>query len=104
MITLDSLGVTWLMIETKTGAFLCVIAVTCIDMLKSSSATWPWLSPNGAFGLEQLGIDQAFDDDLGIGRHFEIDGDALRHADRLAREPAGDAHLVEIDRRASAAR
>ena len=37
--TLDSLGVTWLMIETNTGARLWVIAVTCIDMLKSSSAT-----------------------------------------------------------------
>ena len=48
--TLDSLGVTWLMIETKTGARLCVIAVTCIDMLKSSSATWPWLSPKGPSG------------------------------------------------------
>ena len=37
--TLDSLGVTWLMMETKTGERLCVIAVTRIDMLKSSSAT-----------------------------------------------------------------
>ncbi len=36
--TLDSLGVTWLMIETNTGFVLWVIAVTCIDMLKSSSA------------------------------------------------------------------
>ena len=49
-ITLDSLGVTWLMIETNTGLRLCVIAVTRIDMLKSSSATWPWLSPNGPSG------------------------------------------------------
>ena len=37
--TLDSLGVTWLMIDTNTGDCLCVIAVTRMDMLKSSSAT-----------------------------------------------------------------
>ena len=55
MITLDSLGVTWLMIDTKTGARLWVIAVTCIDMLKSSSATWPWLSPNGPSGSRSSG-------------------------------------------------
>src|SRR5262249_44550528 len=48
--TLDSLGVTWLMMDTNTGERLWVIAVTCIDMLKSSSATWPWLSPNGPSG------------------------------------------------------
>ena len=34
-------GVTWLMMEANTGARLCVIALTRIDMLKSSSATWP---------------------------------------------------------------
>ena len=33
LITLDSLGVTWLMIEANTGARWCVIAVTCIGML-----------------------------------------------------------------------
>ena len=38
-ITLDSLGVTWLIIDTNTGLCLWVIAVTRIDMLKSSSAT-----------------------------------------------------------------
>ena len=37
--TLNSLGVTWLMIWVNTGFFLCVIAVTCIGMLKASSAT-----------------------------------------------------------------
>ena len=55
MITLDSLGVTWLMIEQNTGARRWVIAVTCIDMLKSSSATWPWLSPNGPSGSSSSG-------------------------------------------------
>ena len=37
--TLDSLGVTWLMIEQNTGFFLRVMAVTRIGMLKASSAT-----------------------------------------------------------------
>ena len=46
----DSLGVTWLTIDTSTGLRLRVIAVTRIDMLKSSSATWPWLSPKGPSG------------------------------------------------------
>ncbi len=39
LIRLDSLGDTWLMMETNTGLLRWVIAVTCIDMLKSSSAT-----------------------------------------------------------------
>ncbi len=56
------------------------------------------------FRLEQFGIDQALDHDLGVGRHVEIDADAFRHADRRAGEPARDRHLVEIDRRASSAR
>ena len=25
------------------------------------------------FGLEQFGIDEAFDDDFGVGRDFEVD-------------------------------
>ena len=49
------------------------------------------------FGLELLGIDQALDHDLGVGRHVEVDGDALDHRHRPAGEPAGDAELVEID-------
>ena len=73
MTTLDSLGVTSLMIDANTGLRLRVIAVTCIDMLNSSSAMWPWLSPNGASGSSRFGIDQAFDHELGVGRHVEID-------------------------------
>ena len=53
------------------------------------------------FGLEQIGVDQPLDDDLGIGRNVEIDGDGLRHPDRRPCEPARDRHLVEIDRQAS---
>ena len=48
-------------------------------------------------GLELLAIDQALDDDLGVGRHVEVDGLGLDDADRLAGEAAGDAELVEID-------
>ena len=50
-----------------------------------------------AFRLQQFGIDQAFDHDLGVRRHVEIDADAFRHADRRAGEPAGHRHLVEVD-------
>ena len=52
-----------------------------------------------AFRLEQLGIDQPLDHDLGIGRHRKIDRDALRDADRRAGERAGDRHLVLVDRK-----
>ncbi len=48
-------------------------------------------------GLEYLGIDQALDDDFGVGRHVEIDGLGFDHADRLAGETAGDRKLIEID-------
>ena len=51
-----------------------------------------------SLGLQQFGIDQAFDHDLGVGRHVEIDGHALDGADRRAGEPAGHRHLVQIDR------
>ena len=39
LITLDSDGVTWLMMALNTGLRRCVIAVTVIGMLKASSAT-----------------------------------------------------------------
>jgi len=48
-------------------------------------------------GLELLAIDQALDDDLGVGRHKKIDGLPLDDADRLAGEAPRDAELVEID-------
>ncbi len=97
-ITLDSLGVTWLMMETNTGFLRWVIAVTCIDMLKSSSATWPWLSPNGPSGSSSSGVDQALDDDLGVGGHVQVDARRLDDADGRAGQTAGDRHLVLIDR------
>ena len=50
------------------------------------------------FRLEQLGIDQPFDDDFRIGGHLKIDGLAADDADRLANEPAGNAEFVLIDR------
>ena len=49
------------------------------------------------FRLQQFRIDQSLDDDLGIGRHVEIDGDAFHRADRLAGERARHAHLVHVD-------
>ncbi len=49
-------------------------------------------------GLQHAGVDQAFDHDLGIRRHVEIDGAAANHADRRAGRAAGHRHLVHVDR------
>ena len=49
-----------------------------------------------AFRLEPLGVDIAFDDDLGFRRHDQIDGLGLADADRGADQPAGDRELVEM--------
>ncbi len=46
--------------------------------------------------LQHLRIDQALDDDLGLGRHQEIDGLRPHHVDGAAGERAGDGELVEI--------
>ncbi len=54
-------------------------------------------------GLEQIGIDQSLDHDLGVGRHHEIDGHRPGDRDRHAGKPAGHRHLVEIDRQLHAA-
>ena len=45
-------------------------------------------------GLHELGVEVPFDDDLGLGRHLQVHGLALGHADGLAHEAAGDGHLV----------
>ena len=49
-------------------------------------------------GLEEFGVDQSFNDDLGFGRDQEIDGLAAHHIDRRPGEPAGDRQLIEIFR------
>ena len=102
--TLDSLGVTWLMIETNTGLLLVGDRRHLHRHVEVFERDVAVAFAERTFRLEQFGIDQALDDDLGVGRHLEIDGDALHDADRLAGERAGDAHLVEVDRRASAGR
>ena len=55
-------------------------------------------------GLEIFGVDEALDDDLGLGRHQEIDGLRLHDVDRRADQRAGDVQLVERSRAASAPR
>src|SRR5215472_13593865 len=50
-----------------------------------------------SFRLEQLRIDQAFDHELGIGWHIEIDGDGFGGPDWRAGKRAGYRHLVAID-------
>ena len=48
------------------------------------------------FRLQQLGVDQALDHDLGFRRHQEIDGLAAHDVDRAAGDGARDRKLVEI--------
>ena len=57
-----------------------------------------------SFRLEQFRIDQPLDDELGVGRHVEIDGGGLDDADRRAGKPAGHRHLVADRSAAFAAR
>ena len=76
----------------------CVIAVTRIGMLYSSSATWPCDSPNGASGSTVFGVDQPLDHDLRFGGDQQIDGLRPHDVDRRAGEAAGDGELVDADR------
>ena len=48
-------------------------------------------------GLDIFGVDQALDDELGLGRHQKIDGAGAHHVDGRAGEPARDGELVEVD-------
>src|SRR6476660_3446002 len=50
-----------------------------------------------AFRLEKIRIDNAFDDDLGISRHDQVDRLAMHGPDSLADETAGNVHLVHVD-------
>ena len=51
-----------------------------------------------AFRFEQFAIDQAFDDDFGVGGHVQVDARRLDDADGRAGKPTGDRHLVLVDR------
>ncbi len=54
---------------SENRACLCVIAVTSMDMLKSSSATAIAFAKR-SFGFEHVRVYETFDDDLGVGRYF----------------------------------
>src|SRR3712207_8218608 len=47
--------------------------------------------------FRSLGVDQALDDDLGIGRDLEIDRFGTRDAHGLAGQSSGHRHLVLVD-------
>ena len=53
----------------------------------------------GAFGAEFVEIDVAFEDDLGVGGNFQIDGLALHQFDRLLAQESGDDEFFDIGRR-----
>ena len=52
----------------------------------------------GSLGLHEVGVDEPFDDDLGVGRHFDVHGLAAHQLDGLPPQAAGDAHLVHARR------
>ena len=73
MITLDSLGVTWLMIEAKTGFLLARDRGDLHRHVEVFERDMAVAFAERAFRLQQFGVDQALDDDLGVGRHIEVD-------------------------------
>ena len=52
----------------------------------------------GPFGFDVFRIQIAFDDDLGVCRHHDVDGFALHHGDRLAGQAARHAHFIDAVR------
>ena len=55
-------------------------------------------SPNGPFGLADVGQDLALDDDLGARRHLKIADPAARHPVRFAEQAADDLELPHLRR------
>ena len=53
----------------------------------------------GAFGAQLAQLDVAFENDLGVGGHFEIDGFAFDDFDGLAAQEAGDEEFFDLGRR-----
>ena len=72
-ITLDSLGVTWLMMETKTGLRLCGDRGHLHRHVEVFERDMAVALAERAFRLEQFAVDQALDHDLGVGRHVQVD-------------------------------
>ena len=57
-----------------------------------------------ALGGEVVLVDIALEDDLGVRRYLEIDGDTLDQLDRLAAEEAGNHQFVDVLRERRARR
>ena len=53
----------------------------------------------GALGAQLVELHVAFEDDLGMRGHFEIDGLALHQLDRLLAQESGDDELLDLRRR-----
>ena len=102
--TLDSLGVTWLMIWANTGLRLVGDRGHLHRHVEGFERDIAVALAERRLGLQHVGVDQALDDDLGIGRHVEVDGAAARHADRRAGERRRPPPSRPCRSRASAAR
>ena len=77
------------------ASFRRVMQVTSMKALNSCRLTWPCDLAERRLRLQIFGVDEAFDDDLGFGRHQEIDRLGLHHVDRRADQRAGDVQFVE---------
>ena len=95
LIRLDSLGVTWLMIEVRIGVAPprdrghLHIGVVFLQIHVAVGFA------ERRFGFQPFGVDIAFDDDFGFRGNQQIDRDRLHHIDRRTDQPAGDFQLVE---------
>jgi len=95
--TLDSLGVTWLMIEVEDRRALVGDGGHPHRHVVGLERDIAVALAERRLGLELLRVDQPLDDDLRRGGHVEVDSNGLRHLDREAGERTGDAELIEID-------
>ena len=96
--TLDSLGVTWLMIGANTGLRLVGDRGDLHRHVVGFERDIAVALAERRFGLEHSGIDQALDHDLGGRRHVEVDGDrACAIAIGAPASGAGDGQLVHVD-------
>jgi len=94
--TLDSLGVTWLMIEVTPGLRLWVRrspASACCRLERDIAVC----SRERRFRLELVRYRSTLDDDFRGCRHVEIDCHGPGDLDRSPSQCAGDAELVQVD-------
>ena len=94
LIMLLSDGGSWLMMPSRIGSLRWVMQFTLNTGRVASARHVAGELAERAFRFERIGQNFAFDDDLRVRRHFEIDGLAAHQRDRLAPDAARDRELV----------